>query len=626
MALGGVRRHVVDAGEVRRRVGAQEGDHAGRRLRAGQERLPRRHVLGPVDIAAGHARQPLARHPREDVVAVHELVPVDQVAHVRGVGVDAARRAAGRRVALLGMRMGGDDGGARGAGLRHRRPRPAIDPDEPAQAHRDGVDGPIGIHVGVGQLEPWHHQQPVVAQRPLGHRVDGLEVRGVGARVDRVGRVGRADHMVGDAEHVESPRAVEVDQVIEAELAVAPRGVRVQLAQERAAAGWSGSGGHTRRVAAVVAGGVTARRNAGDDPVSPERGAIRLSLRRRYGKTIRMIPDYQLFIGGEWVDAVSGESFETVDPATGAAWARVPEAGAADVDAAVRAARAALADPAWSDLTPAERGRLLRRLADILRRDAEELAILESTDNGKLLRETRAQCAAIADHIDYFAGAADKVEGAVIPSGKANFLVYTQAVPVGVVGLLLPWNSPLFLTTFKLAPALAAGCTVVIKPSEATPVTALELGRRIARGGVPGGRRERGHRQRARSWPGAHRPSGRRQDLLHRVDAHGHRCRQERDRASRARPTSSWAGSRRTSCSRTRISRRRRTAWSPGSSPPRARPASPARAWSCTRTSGSRCSNGSSPVPGRSSSAIPRIRRRRWGPSRPRPSTRRSGR
>ena len=199
------------------------------------------------------------------------------------------------------------------------------------------------------------------------------------------------------------------------------------------------------------------------------------------------LPEYRLFIGGEWVDAASGETFDTVDPATGAAWARVPEAGAADVDAAVRAARAALADPAWADLTPAGRGRLLRRLADVLRRDAEELAVLESTDNGKLLRETRAQCLAIADHIDYFAGAADKIEGSVIPSGKPNFLVYTQAVPVGVVGLLLPWNSPLFLTMFKLAPALAAGCTVVIKPSEATPVTTLELGRRIAEAGFPAG-------------------------------------------------------------------------------------------------------------------------------------------
>jgi len=199
------------------------------------------------------------------------------------------------------------------------------------------------------------------------------------------------------------------------------------------------------------------------------------------------LPGYQLFIGGEWVDALSGETFETVDPATGAAWARVPEAGEADVDAAVRAARAALDDPAWADLTPGGRGRLLHRLADILRRDAEELAVLESTDNGKLLRETRAQTAAIADHVDYFAGAADKIEGSVIPSGKPNFLVYTQHVPIGVVGLLLPWNSPLFLTMFKLAPALAAGCTVVIKPSEATPVTTLELGRRIAEAGFPAG-------------------------------------------------------------------------------------------------------------------------------------------
>jgi aldehyde dehydrogenase (NAD+) len=199
------------------------------------------------------------------------------------------------------------------------------------------------------------------------------------------------------------------------------------------------------------------------------------------------LPEYRLFIGGECVDAASGETFDTVDPATGRPWARVPEAAAADVDAAVRAARAALADPAWADLTPAGRGRLLGRLADILRRDAEELAVLESTDNGKLLRETRAQCLAIADHIDYFAGAADKIEGSVIPSGKPNFLVYTQHVPVGVVGLLLPWNSPLFLTMFKLAPALAAGCTVVIKPSEATPVTALELGRRTAEAGFPGG-------------------------------------------------------------------------------------------------------------------------------------------
>ncbi len=143
------------------------------------------------------------------------------------------------------MRMGGDDGGARGAGLRHRRPRPAVDPDEPAQTHGDGVDGPVGVHIVVGQLEARHHQQSVVAQRPLGGRVDGVEVRGVVTRADRVGvTVGGADHMVGDAEHVESPRAMEVDQLVEVELSVAPCGVRVKLAQERAAAGRSGSGGH----------------------------------------------------------------------------------------------------------------------------------------------------------------------------------------------------------------------------------------------------------------------------------------------------------------------------------------------------------------------------------------------
>ena len=213
--------------------------------RALQQRLPRQHVLGPVGVAAGDAGQALACHPGEDVVAVHQLIAVDQVAHAGGVAIDAPGRAAGSRIALLGVRMGGDDGGARRAGLRHRRPRPIVHPDEPAQTHGHGVDGQIGVHVRVGQLEPRDHQHPVVAPRPLGHLVDGLEVRGVAALVDRVGgRIGGADHMVGDAEHVESPRAVEVDHLVEAELAVAPGGVGVQLTQERAAAGWSGCGGH----------------------------------------------------------------------------------------------------------------------------------------------------------------------------------------------------------------------------------------------------------------------------------------------------------------------------------------------------------------------------------------------
>lgn len=199
------------------------------------------------------------------------------------------------------------------------------------------------------------------------------------------------------------------------------------------------------------------------------------------------LPSYGVHIGGQERSARSGCVFQTVDPSTGRPWAEVADGSEADVRAAVEAARNALSDPAWRGLTAAGRGRLMRRLADILRRDAGTLARLESTDNGKLLRETSAQCQAIADHLEYFAGAADKVEGSVIPSGKPNFLVYTRHPPIGVVGLLLPWNSPLYLTMFKLAPALAAGCTVVIKPSEATPVTAVELARRVTEAGFPPG-------------------------------------------------------------------------------------------------------------------------------------------
>jgi acyl-CoA reductase-like NAD-dependent aldehyde dehydrogenase len=201
------------------------------------------------------------------------------------------------------------------------------------------------------------------------------------------------------------------------------------------------------------------------------------------GKTMAA---YDLHIGGSWLPAADGATYETVNPATGAPWARVPDAGAADVDSAVGAARAAL-DGEWGTLSPAQRGRLMRRLADLLRRDADELARLETTDNGKLLRETTLQCRGLGDHLEYFAGAADKVEGSVIPSGKPNFLVYTRHEPLGVVAVLLPWNSPLLLLMFKLAPALAAGCTVVVKPSEATPVSALEFARRVQEAGFPPG-------------------------------------------------------------------------------------------------------------------------------------------
>ena len=195
---------------------------------------------------------------------------------------------------------------------------------------------------------------------------------------------------------------------------------------------------------------------------------------------------YAMYVGGEWRPARDGATYEALNPSTGLAWATVPDAAAADVDKAVQAACAALGGE-WGSLTAAQRGRLLRGLADILRRDIDELAKIETSGNGKLLRESRALCSAVPDYFEYFAGAADKLEGAVIPSGRPAFHVYTLHEPVGVVAALIPWNAPLFLTAAKVAPALAAGCTVVVKPSEYTPVSALELAKRVEEAGLPAG-------------------------------------------------------------------------------------------------------------------------------------------
>jgi (Z)-2-((N-methylformamido)methylene)-5-hydroxybutyrolactone dehydrogenase len=195
---------------------------------------------------------------------------------------------------------------------------------------------------------------------------------------------------------------------------------------------------------------------------------------------------YGLWVGGLERPAVAGAEYETVDPYAGAAWASVPDGTAADVDAAVASAREALSGP-WGHATPTARADVLRKLADILERDAAQLAALETRDNGKLLAETAAQCAGLPRWLRYFAGLAETARGAVIPTAKDNVMVYTCAEPVGVVGAIVPWNSPLLLLVFKLAPALAAGCTVVVKPSEQTPVTALELAKRATEAGLPAG-------------------------------------------------------------------------------------------------------------------------------------------
>jgi (Z)-2-((N-methylformamido)methylene)-5-hydroxybutyrolactone dehydrogenase len=196
---------------------------------------------------------------------------------------------------------------------------------------------------------------------------------------------------------------------------------------------------------------------------------------------------YRMLIGGEWVDARSGETFESVDPFTGRAWAEIPRAGVEDVDAAVRAARAAFDDGPWPRMAGTERARLMRRLADLIAEHAEEIAVVETTDNGKLIREMEGQLRGLADYYHWFAGAADKIHGETIPADRTNFLIYTLKEPVGVVAAITPWNSPVLLMSWKLAPALAAGCTFVCKPAEQAPASTLEFARLIEEAGFPPG-------------------------------------------------------------------------------------------------------------------------------------------
>jgi (Z)-2-((N-methylformamido)methylene)-5-hydroxybutyrolactone dehydrogenase len=201
----------------------------------------------------------------------------------------------------------------------------------------------------------------------------------------------------------------------------------------------------------------------------------------------REVRSYKMLIGGEWVDARSGKTFESINPYTGKVWATAPEAGDEDVDQAVRAAREAFDEGPWGKMTGTQRARLIRRLADLLAENADRIAQVESTDNGKLLREMGGQLKALPEWYYYFAGAADKIQGETIPSDKPNFFVYTRREPIGVVGAITPWNSPLLLLTFKLAPALAAGCTFVVKTAEQTPASTLEFARLFDEAGFPPG-------------------------------------------------------------------------------------------------------------------------------------------
>jgi phenylacetaldehyde dehydrogenase len=201
----------------------------------------------------------------------------------------------------------------------------------------------------------------------------------------------------------------------------------------------------------------------------------------------------QLFINGQWADAASGKTFETPNPATGETLARIAEGDAEDIDRAVRAARAAFDEGPWSRMTPSERGRIIWRIGDLILDHAEELAQLESLDNGKpVLIAQFGDVALAADLFHYMAGWATKIEGNSINISVpympgANFHSYTLREPLGVVGQIIPWNFPLLMAAWKLGPALATGNCVVLKPAEQTPLTALRLAGLIAEAGVPDG-------------------------------------------------------------------------------------------------------------------------------------------
>jgi aldehyde dehydrogenase (NAD+) len=202
---------------------------------------------------------------------------------------------------------------------------------------------------------------------------------------------------------------------------------------------------------------------------------------------IGQIRQYRMLVGGQWVDDPSGRTFDSKNPYTGEVWAVVPEASEATVDTAVRAARHAFDEGPWGRMTGTDRARLMRRLADLITANAEDLAAVECTDNGKLIREMLGQLKQLPDWYHYYAGAADKLRGDQIPTDNPNVLVYTRREPVGVVAAIVPWNSPLMVLTYKLAPALAAGCTMVAKPAEQTSASTLEFAKLFEEAGFPDG-------------------------------------------------------------------------------------------------------------------------------------------
>jgi aldehyde dehydrogenase (NAD+) len=195
----------------------------------------------------------------------------------------------------------------------------------------------------------------------------------------------------------------------------------------------------------------------------------------------------QCFIGGEWVPAKSGKTFETIHPATEEVICEVAEGDKADIDAAVGAARDAFENGPWSKMDARDRGALMHKLADLIEEEKDELAALETLDNGKPISDSRAaDIPLVIDCLRYYAGWADKIQGSTIPV-RGDYFTYTRREAVGVVGQIIPWNFPALMVAWKWGPALAAGCTIVMKPAEQTPLTCLRMARLAQKAGIPDG-------------------------------------------------------------------------------------------------------------------------------------------
>ncbi len=247
----------------------------------------------------------------------------------------------------------------------------------------------------------------------------------------------------------------------------------------------------------------------------------------------------KLLIGGEWVEAADGLNFATNDPATGETIAEVAQAGEKDVDAAVASSREAL-EGDWRKLNAAKKSAAIYKLSELIMANRDELAELEALDNGKPLAYAKGDIAAAANHLAYYAGWPTKIEGETIPVSTKDMLVYTRKEPVGVCAQIIPWNFPLLMASWKIAPALAAGCTTNLKPAEQTPLTALRLGELILEAGIPPGVVNILTGDGATGQELVEHP-GDRQDRLHRLD----RGRARDRRARRPRPEAGHARARR---------------------------------------------------------------------------------